>query len=1145
MGNRVEISKRSDMVDFPNLVGVQLKSYREFLQEGVEPDKRQQIGLKAIFESVFPIVCDNEGIALEFVDYVLDPPRYSIPEVRERDVTYAAALKAIVRLVYLKTGEIKEQEVFMGDLPIMTPEATFIINGAERVIVSQLHRSPGIFFQFSEKDNAYTTKIIPNRGSWLEFELGEGAVIYLRIDKKKKISVTTILRCLGYSTNEDILRLVYNTEKVTVPTEDTIREGNDIELQNIIGRRIAHDILGENGAALVEAGDILNSDVLERISHRGTETIELVDTGGLGGDITIINCIEKDDTRSREEALLKIFSVVRPGDPITVENAEQAFRDMFFNPKRYNLGKVGRYMINKKFGFDVNEDSVALREEDIVQTVLYLIKLKIGKGERDDIDNLGNRRVRSVGELLVNHLKVGFTRMERIIHERVSIQDTSLLTPQSLINIKPITAAINEFFGTSQLSQFMDQVNPLSGLTHKRRLSALGPGGLSRERAGFEVRDVHHSHYGRLCTIETPEGPNIGLIASLPTLAGLNEYGFLEAPYRKVIDGRVTEEVVYLTSDVEDESFIAPSHIPVDKEGKITDDLVPVRIKGDYPMVDAQRVNYVDVSPIQIFSVSTSLVPFLEHDDANRALMGSNMMRQAVPLLTLDSPAVGTGMEAEAARYSGVVICSEEDGTVEGVTNRMVSVKTKAGKVHEYPLRKFDRSNQGTCINQRPIVDVGQKVKAGDFLCDGPAIDHGELALGKNTIVALMSWEGYNFEDAIIVSERIVKDDLFTSVHIEKFEVEAREMKLGKEMITRDIPNLSEDVLSHLDEEGKVCIGTEVGTGDILVGKVTPKGETDTSPEYKLLHSIFGEKAKEVRDTSLRVPSGNRGTVISVRTYSRENGDDLAPGVDTLVKVEVAMKRKLCVGDKMAGRHGNKGVVSIVVPEEDMPYLPDGTPVDIILNPLGVPSRMNIGQLLECQLGLAAFHHGCKYTTPIFNSPSTEQIQALLEEKGVEKSGKSVLYDGKTGRPFESEITVGVMYMLKLSHMIEDKMHARSTGPYSLVTQQPLGGKSQFGGQRLGEMEVWALEAYGAANTLQELLTVKADDIIGRAKVYEAVVKGDNAIAPGVPESFNVLINELKGLCLDIRIHDGEGNEIDLSDRTETTLKRRTVRTKI
>ena len=1185
---RLSYSKIKEVLDMPNLIEVQKDSYKWFLEEG----------LKEIFHDISPITDHAGKLVLEFFDYRLDyNSKYSVEECKERDTKYAAPLRVSVRLINTETGEIKEQEIFMGDFPLMTEQGTFVINGAERVIVSQLVRSPGIYYEF-ERDKTgkplYSSTVIPYRGAWLEYETDSNDVFSVRIDRTRKLPVTVLLRAMGLGSNAEIL-----------------------------------DVFGE--------------------------------------DIRLLATFEKDTTESREEGLLEIYKRLRPGEPLNVENAESLIMNMFFDPRRYDLAKVGRYKFNKKLAisarikgrtlaepvadprtgeiianegdaisadlamqieragvnqvellvegkkvrvfsnnmvyldeyvdfevedFPVKKVRKAIIEEilenaetedeikeqlwaridelapkhiiidDMFASVNYCLNLANGIGNVDDIDHLGNRRVRCVGELLQNQFRIGLARMERTVRERMSTQELEIITPTSLINIRPIIATINEFFGSSQLSQFMDQNNPLAELRHKRRISALGPGGLSRERAGFEVRDIHYSHYGRMCPIETPEGPNIGLITSLATFAKINQYGFIEAPYRKVDKetGRVTDEIVYMTADTEDEFVIAQANEPLDEEGRFIDKKVSARYRDEILEVPGSRIDYMDISPRQLVSVVTACIPFLENDDANRALMGSNMQCQAVPLLTTDSPIVGTGIEHKIAKDSGSAVLTKEDGVVEKVAADQIIIKGDSGIRHTHKLIKFARSNQSCCINYRPIVKEGERVKRNDIIADGPAMDNGELALGKNILIGFMTWEGYNYEDAVLISEELVKNDVFTSIHVEEYECEARDTKLGPEEITRDIPNVSEDTLKDLDEQGIIRIGAEVHAGDILVGKVTPKGETELTAEERLLRAIFGEKAREVRDTSLRVPHGEQGIIIDVKKFTRENGDELSPGVNEVVRCVIAQKRKISVGDKMAGRHGNKGVVSRVLPQEDMPFLEDGTPLQIVLNPLGVPSRMNIGQVLEMHLGYAYrclslktreqlentiiddnFRQNIidakskaregrfiKLATPVFDGAQDEDIKLAFKEAGLRPDFKSVVYDGRTGEKFDNPVTVGVMYYLKLHHLVDDKIHARSTGPYSLVTQQPLGGKAQFGGQRFGEMEVWALEAYGAAYTLQEILTVKSDDIVGRVKTYEAIVKGENIPKSGIPESFKVLVKELQSLALDIKILNHNMEEIDL-----------------
>jgi DNA-directed RNA polymerase subunit beta len=1077
---RKVFGEAGEVLDLPDLVEVQKRSYEWFLDKG----------LREVFHDISPIRDFTGNLVLEFLDYQLGEPKYSVQECKDRDVTYAAPMRIKVRLINRETGEVKEQDVFMGDFPLMTEQGTFIINGAERVIVSQLVRSPGVYFNAQPDPsgkNIYGATIIPNRGAWLEFETDVQDQIWVRVDRTRKIPATVLIKALGF--------------------------GN-------------------------------KARILELFEHHKS----------------IQETLNKDNTDSEEDALIEIYKRLRPGEPPTAESARSLLEMLFFDPKRYDLAVVGRYKLFKKLKHGVlyrypkersgrtefdrylNEEVPVEREfireltrEDILATVRCLIKLMQGEGRVDDIDHLGNRRLRSVGELLQNQFRIGLARMERVVRERMTIQDVEVITPQALINIRPVVAAIKEFFGSSQLSQFMDQTNPLAELTHKRRLSALGPGGLSRERAGFEVRDVHHSHYGRVCPIETPEGPNIGLIGSLTTYARVNEFGFIETPYRKVDKKthRVTDEIVYLTADEEEEYVIAQANVKLDEEGRFLEQKVNCRYRGEILTVNSDQVDYVDVSPKQVFSVATSLIPFLDHDDANRALMGANMQRQAVPLLKSEAPYIGTGIERKAAYDSGVLVIARKAGVVERVTATEIKIRTDDGAVDSYRLIKFGRSNQGTCFNQRPIVYTGQRVAAGEVIADGPCTDYGELALGKNVLIAFMPWDGYNYEDAILVSERLVKEDYYTSIHIEEYECDARDTKLGPEEITWDIPNVGDEALKDLDDRGIIRIGAEVRSGDILVGKVTPKGETELTAEERLLRAIFGEKAREVRDTSLRVPHGESGKVVDVKVFSRENGDELPPGVNRLVRVYVAQKRKLSEGDKMAGRHGNKGVIARIMPEEDMPFMPDGTPIEVVLNPLGVPSRMNIGQVLEAHLGWAAKILGYNIATPVFGGGSEEDIVRTLEKSGLPAEGKVVLRDGRTGLPFDNPVTVGYLYMLKLAHLVDDKIHARSTGPYSLVTQQPLGGKAQFGGQRFGEMEVWALEAYGAAYTLQEILTVKSDDVVGRVKTYEAIVKGENVPEPGVPESFKVLIKELQSLGLDVKVLTEEDAEIEIKEIDE------------
>ncbi|MBN2351910.1 MAG: DNA-directed RNA polymerase subunit beta [Spirochaetales bacterium] len=1144
-------SEFEEVMEIPSLIDIQTSSYERFLQRerlaAGEPLVNQ--GLEEVFQSTFPIESPNEDMVLEYCGYTLDESalKFDEQECKQKGISYAAPIKAKINLVFLKTGEIRQKEIYMGDVPLMTERGTFIINGAERVVVSQIHRSPGVIF--SHEKGIFSSRIIPYRGSWLEFEIDQKReLIYAKIDRKKRILATMFLRALGYDSREKIIDTFYKTKKVKISDSREDKE-------KVVGSVFAKAIYVKEEDAekkLYRAGEKIHPHDVEELIHLGVQKIEVIDFAhaeSLHTDI-ILNCFEREEMKftkespeidepTREEATSRLYSSIFPGEPITIESAEKDLMAMFFSPRRYDLGRVGRYKLNKKFDYGVGLKDQTLVPEDIINTMKYLIRVYIGEANVDDIDHLGNRRVRSVGELLANQLKIAFSRMERIAKERMSLKEVDTIKPQELISIKPIVASIKEFFGSSQLSQFMDQVNPLSELTHKRRLNALGPGGLSRERAGFEVRDVHYTHYGRMCPIETPEGPNIGLIVSLANYTRVNEYGFLESPYRKVAEGRVTKQIEYLSAIDEERYYIAQATTPIDGDGRFLEKMIPVRKGGDYNTRNPKSVQYMDVSPKQIVSVSASLIPFLEHDDANRSLMGSNMQRQAVPLLEPEPPRVGTGMEGKTAYDSGVVVIARRAGEIEYVSSTEIRIKPeKERDIDLYKLIKFQRTNQDTCFNQRPIVRVGQRVKKGEVIADGPATAMGELALGRNVLVAFMPWNGYNYEDAILVSENVVKGDLFTSIHIKEFVVEVRETKLGPEKITHDIPNISEQIADQLDDEGIIRIGAKVKSGSILVGKVTPKSEIESTPEFKLLNSIFGEKAKEVRDTSLRVPHGIEGTVIDVQRLKRSEGNDLNPGVDEVVKVLIATKKKLQEGDKMAGRHGNKGVIARVLPVEDMPYMEDGTPIDIVLNPLGVPSRMNIGQILETELGWAAEKLDEWYATPVFQSATNAMIEQKLKEAELPRTSKIRLYDGQTGEPFENEITVGNLYMLKLHHLVDDKMHARSTGPYSLVTQQPLGGKAQFGGQRLGEMEVWALEAYGAANTLQELLTIKSDDMVGRAKIYESIVKGEVTTSFGIPESFNVLVQELRGLALDIAIYDSKAKQIALTERDEELINR-------
>ncbi|MCF6284213.1 MAG: DNA-directed RNA polymerase subunit beta [Candidatus Hydrogenedentes bacterium] len=1248
-----------DLYELPNLIEIQTKSYGEFLQWDVPPDERVTRGLQEVFLDVFPIEAPNKLTRLEFVHYSFAPPKYTVQECQERGMTYSASLKALLRLVRYEeigTGVNKElrekimleQEVFLGELPIMTVTGTFIINGAERVIVSQLHKSPGVSFERKIHQNGkplLSARVIPYRGAWLEFEYDISDYLWLTIDRRSKLPATTFLKSFGYIEPEEILELFYQFEKMTFGRTKVKVENDSMEPEAAVGFWVASDVIDpETGEVLADAATELTLTMIERIMASQIQKVQILNREDIGKDATIVMTLSQDKTQTQEDALREIYARIRPGDPATDATCRTFFQRLFYDASRYDFAPVGRYKINRKLGLQIDQDIKTLTKEDVVATLQYLVKLRSGEGVLDDIDHLGNRRVRAVGELLSNQVRIGLVRMERTVRERMNFQEEDQLSPQTLVNPKPVSAVIKDFFGRSQLSHFMDQINPLAELTHKRRLSALGPGGLSRERAGFEVRDVHPTHYGRICPIETPEGPNIGLMASLSTYSRVNQYGFLETPYRKVNGGTVQDEVEMLSAYDEDNYVIAQANAPLDKRGRFERRSILCRHRGDFPQVGPDGVDYMDISTKQLVSVAAALIPFLEHDDANRALMGSNMQRQAVPLLKTDSPYVGTGLEHVTARNSGTVVRAERNGTVEYADGEVIRIKTRKTKKDNpfrsdedvYTLKKYVRSNQNTCITQRPIVAKGDKVQAGDIIGDGPATDNGELALGRNVLVAFLPWEGYNFEDAIILSEELVKEDVFTSIHIQVYELEARDTKLGPEEITRDIPNVSEDALKNLDESGIACIGSKVSHGDILVGKVTPKGETELAPEEKLLRAIFGEKAEDVRDASLTMPPGSNGVVVDVKVCSRKDkatdaqakkallaevnkvkrqyderieeirstfvdmvrddlvgvkiledvydhkteelvlekgkrvrmahldkgeysvlsrlriddkktqqqltrlvnmaameeakliafrdsqiermrkGDELPPGVIKLVKVFVAKKRSMSVGDKMAGRHGNKGVVARIVPVEDMPFLPDGTPVQILLNPLGVPSRMNVGQLLETHLGWAAKALGMKIATPVFNGATEENIVEFLEKAGLPTSGKIRLRDGRTGIDLDQTTCVGQIYMLKLNHLVDDKIHARAIGPYSLVTQQPLGGKAQFGGQRFGEMEVWALQAYGAAYTLQELLTFKADDIQGRTKAYEAIVKGEREVEPGTPESFNVLVREIQSLCLDV-----------------------------
>ena len=1156
---RKSFSKIGDFVEMPNLIQVQKDSYNWFIEEG----------LGEVLKDISPIVDYSGNLILEFLDYHMEEKtKYTIEEAKERDATYSTRLHVKVRLINKETGEIKEQEIYLGDFPLMTDSATFIINGAERVIVSQLVRSPSCYYD-SEFDKTgkkiYTSTVMPIRGAWLEYETDSNDVFYVRVDRTRKLPVTSLLRSIGFATDDQILELFGNDPKIKatlekdtiknqdeaiieiykklrpgeLPTADAARNLFDglffdnrrydlakvgrhkfnkkLSLATRIAGQVAYDdiIDPSTGEVLVEKNNIISEEVAEEIQDAGINVVDVL----------------ANDTKVRVigNGTVNIHKMLP-----NVDLSDLHFKDRV----NYNVLKTIMETTPDEKLHDVLKERynelvpLTITTEDMIASISYLLNLDYGIGKIDDIDHLGNRRIRCVGELLQNQFRIGLTRLERVVRERMTIQDLDSVTPQTLINTKPITSSIREFFGSSQLSQFMDQTNPLSELTHKRRISALGPGGLSRERAGFEVRDIHYTHYGRLCPVESPEGPNIGLISALSSFAMIDEYGFVETPYRKVDKetGKLTDIVEYMPADEEDKYIIAQASEPVDAEGRFVNQKIKVRHKSEITEVDASQVDYVDVSPKQLVSVAAAMIPFLEHDDVKRSLMGSNMQRQAVPLLIPESPIVGTGMEYKAARDSEITITAKNAGIVEKVTADEITVRNKKNELDKYRLRKFKRTNGGTCINQRPVVQKGEMVNVGDILADGPATKNGEMALGRNVLIAFSTWEGYNYEDAVLISERLVKEDVYTSIHIEEYDCECRDTKLGPEEITRDIPNVGDDVLKDLDENGIIRIGAEVRPGDILVGKVTPKGETELTAEERLLRAIFGEKSREVRDTSLKVPHGEAGTVVDIKVFTRENSEELAPGVNQVIRCYIATKRKISVGDKMAGRHGNKGVISRILPEEDMPYLPDGTPVDIVLNPMGIPSRMNLGQVLEVHLGMAARALGWKVATPVFDGAKDYEIEDLLEEAGLRRDGKTELYDGRTGEKFIKPITVGVMYMMKLHHLVDDKIHARSTGPYGMVTQQPLGGKAQFGGQRFGEMEVWALEAYGAAYSLQEMLTVKSDDVVGRVKTYEAIVKGENVPEPGVPEGFKVLVKELQALGLDIKLYTHDNKEVELKE---------------
>ncbi|MBQ7544781.1 MAG: DNA-directed RNA polymerase subunit beta [Synergistaceae bacterium] len=1124
--SRYTFGRAHDVIEMPDMIEVQRASYQWFYQDDMEPEERKSQGLQELLEEVFPIESYDGTYALEFVSYSIDKPKITEEEARQKDMTWARPIKATIRLTNRKTNVRKEaREVFLSDFPVMTERGTFIINGTERVVINQLARSAGIYFTHS--GDAYSAKLIPDRGAWLDFSFPDKEGITANIDNRKRMPVTLLMKALGAQNNEEIMRLL-DVGTVFMPFTADLK-----------GYMSAEEVRNNEGEVIVAKDAILTEEIIGKLFANNPDSDAGITVYDM--DTALARTFEKDKTKSPDEAIQEIFKKLRPNELARIENARDYFRGLLQDPRRYTLGRVGRYKLNRRLGMNISTDERLLTLQDVVAIVKEMFAMKAEDKITDDIDHLGNRRVRSIGELLQNQVRIGLLRMERIVRERMTtIPNLDEVTGRELINNRPIAASLREFFGSGQLSQFMDQTNPLAEVTHRRRLSALGPGGLSRERAGFEARDVHYTHYGRVCPIETPEGPNIGLVSSLTTYASLNSYGFLVTPRRVVRDGKLTDEVVLLSADDEDKSYVAMANTPLEDDGiTLAGDSCPTRHADEIVTVPVEMVNYMDVSPRQIVSPSTALIPFLEHDDANRALMGSNMQRQAVPLLVPEAPRVGTGIEHRIAKDSGSCVTAREAGTVTYVDSDTIKVKNKKGKIRTYELIKFRRSNQSTLIHQRPLVRKGEEVERGDIIADGQAIENGELALGHNVLVAFVPWEGYNFEDAILLSENLVKEDKFSSIHIEEYEIEARETKLGREEITRDIPNVGEDMLRNLDDDGIIRIGAEVSAGDILVGKVTPNGESDQTPEEKLLRAIFGEKAREVRDNSLKLPNGSWGKVVSVKQMSRdENPEAMSSGVLRSVKVYVAQRRKITVGDKMAGRHGNKGVVSRILPVEDMPYLPDGTPVDVVLNPLGVPSRMNLGQVLETIMGFVALNNGWHVSTPVFEGANENEIFAEMRKiaatkyKDLTEDGMITIRDGRTGRPMDKKVTIGCMYMLKLNHLVDDKIHARSTGPYSLITQQPLGGKAQFGGQRFGEMEVWALEGYGAANVLQEILTVKSDDIRGRDKTYERIVKGQSLVKPGVPESFRVLVKELQGLGLDVEVtfDDGSHGDIPIED---------------
>lgn len=1141
---RLNFGRIKERGTMPHFLEFQLDSYEDFLQAKEAPNNRKDKGLESAFREIFPVESSNGDIKLEYVSYELheaEPPLNDELECKKRGKTYSTSLKVRLRLINKKSGnEIQESLVYFGEVPMMTERGTFIINGAERVVVSQLHRSPGVSFNkeinIQTGKDLFSGKIIPYKGTWLEFETDKNDFLSIKIDRKKKVLATVFLKAIDFFNNNTEIKDYFLETKELDLASIFQKYKNKEELLSVIRTRfegsfIKEDIYDdETGEVIAEADAVIDEALIEKMIEFKIEKVTYWEVKP--EDKLLANTVLNDSTLTKEEAVTEVFKKLRPGDLVTVESARSLIRQMFFNPQRYDLEPVGRYKMNKRLKLNVPEDEILLTKDDIIGTMKYVINLNNGNGHTDDIDNLSNRRVRGVGELLLMQIKAGLSKMGKMVKEKMTVQDSETLTSQSLLNTRPLNALILDFFGSGQLSQFMDQSNPLAELTHKRRISALGPGGLSRERAGFEVRDVHDSHYGRICPIETPEGPNIGLIGSLAIYAKINKYGFIETPYVKVIDGKADfNQIDYLAADEEEGLFIAQADTKIGEDGALLGDVV-CRFGHEIVSISGEKVDYLDISPKQVVSVSAGLIPFLEHDDANRALMGSNMQRQAVPLLRTEAPYIGTGLERKVAVDSGAVVISKTDGRVTYVDAQKIIIEDPEGKEHKYRMLNFERSNQSMCLHQTPLVSPGEEVKAGGVIADGPATRGGDLALGRNILMAFMPWEGYNYEDAILISDRLRKDDVFTSIHVEEYEIEARNTKLGDEEITREIPNISEEALRKLDSKGIITIGSEVGPGDILVGKTAPKGETEPPAEEKLLRAIFGEKARDVRDTSLRMPHGSKGTVVEILELSRENGDELKAGVNKAIRVLVAEKRKITVGDKMSGRHGNKGVVSRVLPAEDMPFLADGTHLDVVLNPLGVPSRMNIGQVLEVHLGMAMgnYNGGTHIATPVFDGASEDQVKDYLEKLGFPRSGKVDLYDGRTGEKFDNPVTVGRMYMLKLHHLVEDKMHARAIGPYSLVTQQPLGGKAQFGGQRLGEMEVWALEAYGASNILQEMLTVKSDDVTGRTKTYEAIIKGEEMPEPDLPESFKVLLKEFQALALDVELFDKEDNVINVDE---------------